>query len=143
MSMELYVGLRSGATLEGKALISEARRLGFDVAAPELDLAAADGFQPVSFNGQDSGVEISWQTPKAYFEEDEHFTQALAACERMLTFRWGGDLTECALAFALGAAAEELTGAVVLDSEEGEIKTAAELAEIARSCLKAAEEENA
>jgi hypothetical protein len=68
---------------------------------PELDVASNRGFSPCVLNGEQSGFEIhldhSQEIPLA-----PDVALAVGDRDRVITFRWGGDLKECAC--VLGAA---------------------------------------
>jgi hypothetical protein len=104
MSLELHAFLRS-ATLpsvaEWQASITD---LAFPLQLdPSLDLATAGGFVPCRVNDEASGVEMWVDSVAELVAAYPEIEAIVGSAHHVVSFRWGGDLKECAC--AMGAAA--------------------------------------
>jgi hypothetical protein len=103
-----------------------------------VDLAKQSGYLPMTHgtgdDEQDTGTEVYFDSTAATIAEfelkgvDQSFTSELS-------FRWGGDLLECACAEALAAAVAHLTGGIVYEDTEGAFKTLPEAIALAKANL--------
>jgi hypothetical protein len=140
MSMELHVFL-PGPTVPAASAWQEAiDRMSLPVELP-LSIGAASGFVPTNLEDVQSGFELSCETVADFVEAYPRMRSEIAGRDTVLSFRWGGDLRECACACAAAAALVEGFGAVVYDPQDGSIhRRAEELAAAARDCLHAIRE---
>jgi len=85
---------------------------------PALDLPHTTGFRPCVVAGRDSGFEIQLDSPvdllAAYPTLRAHGTNSSGA----ISFRWGGDLRECACVLAAAAALVSKWGAVAYPDDD-------------------------
>jgi hypothetical protein len=89
---------------------------GFDLQLdPEMKPMEESAFSPATLMGKPSGVEI-------YYEGDPEFLNGFSSIRQgrdyCVTFRWGGDMSECACASIASYALAKRFGAIV--SYEGE-----------------------
>jgi hypothetical protein len=76
---------------------------------PELNVVKDSGYSPCKLRGEDSGFELSDEpTPDLLDAFPTLASAAPAQVAKAITFRWGGDMKECAC--VLGAAAGLLSG---------------------------------
>jgi hypothetical protein len=116
MANEQYAFLKSGDVPSRDQLQQAIDRAGFDLKLnPEYQPKSDAGFVPCSLNGSDSGVEM-------YFDDSDElidsFRELLQDQDCCISFRWGGDMAECACAMVVSYALAESFGAIV--SYEGE-----------------------
>ena len=104
MSVELHAFLRSAglpSATEWQASISE---LAFPLRLdPSIDLRTASGFVPCRVNDEASGVEMSVDSVAELVAAYPEIEAIVRGAHHAVSFRWGGDLKECAC--AMGAAA--------------------------------------
>ena len=85
---------------------------------PDLDLPRTTGFRPCVVAGQNSGFEIQVDSPvevlATYPNLRAHATNASTA----ISFRWGGDLRECACVLGATAALVSKWGAIAYYPED-------------------------
>ena len=71
------------------------------------------GFLPCLLNGAPSGFEIDFGSTDDALEDFPHLKEHLGARDCEITFRWGGDMAECACVLIVCAALATDCGAVV------------------------------
>lgn len=93
---------------EWQAAVTES---GFDLTLdPELKIGTDSGFVPCKLYGTDSGVEIDFVDNPEYLKD---FKDVAPDATYYVSFRWGGDMSECACAMILSYALAERAGAMV------------------------------
>lgn len=119
------------------ALQSAIDALGFDCKLDTTYLPfQSSGFLPCVLGGVDSGFEIYFESaPKvlAYFQ---HLEPTVGSRDTAITFRWGGDMSECACALIVCAALAISFGAIVHYQNDDMIYSGNMLAEEVRVALK-------
>lgn len=96
-----------------QAAIDEA---GFDFQLdPELRPFEDSGFSPCKLEGRDSGFEISYDGSRELLDS---FPELVGDQDYCISFRWGGDMSECACVMIASYALAKNFGATV--SYEGE-----------------------
>ena len=111
MSNEI-IAILPGADLPGKGRWQDALTtlgLPWRFAAAEHP-AAVNGFYPMQAGEEDSGVEILHDTLEAL---PGHLP--VETPHRVIVFRWGGDLLQCACALSAAAGLAEAFGAAIHD----------------------------
>ena len=84
---------------------------GFDLQVhPDLKIGEDSGFVPCKLYGTDSGVEIDFVDNPEYLAD---FKDVAPDATYYVSFRWGGDMAECACAMILSYALAKRAGAFV------------------------------
>ena len=92
------------------------KQCGFDLQLdPEMKPFEDSGFSPCTLMGEETGVEIDYDDSPEMMEDFRDIAPGKDCC---VSFRWGGDLLECACAMIASYALAKHFGAVV--SYEGE-----------------------
>jgi hypothetical protein len=90
------------------------RALGFDVTINDFYKPFdCSGFLPCVLNGRKSGFEIYFDSPEEALQNYPSLQQIAANRNCAMTFRWGGDMGECACVLIVSAALAVSFGAVV------------------------------
>jgi hypothetical protein len=76
---------------------------------PTLDVQHDTGFSPTTYRGQDTGFEFSLDLATDYLDDYPEIASRLDGRDQCATFRWGGNLTECAAALSAAAALTVVT----------------------------------
>src|SRR5882757_5037166 len=122
MSSEINVFFRG--KLPTKSTLTRAMKdLGFpfSVAPPGGSLEKQNGFMPMRFRRQETGVEFDVFNGREDVEDvaGDQFGDVDASFDRSANFRWGGDETEMLAGLCAAAALAKLVNGVVLDDAEG------------------------
>lgn len=116
ISNEKYAFLKSSDVPTRDQLQQAIDRTGFNLALdPEYQPRTNHGFVLCSLQGIDSGVEMYFDDSDEFISSCRDLAQDRDCC---ISFRWGGDLLECACAMVVSVALAEAYGAIV--SYEGE-----------------------
>ena len=62
------------------------------------------GFLPCVLNGKESGFEIYFEPAVKRLEDFPHLSEQVGRRDVAITFRWGGDMAECACVLIVSAA---------------------------------------
>jgi hypothetical protein len=79
---------------------------------PDLDLPRTTGFRPCVVAGHKSGFEVDVDSPVDLLAAYPTLLAHAATASTAISFRWGGDLRECACVMAAAAALVSQWGAV-------------------------------
>ncbi len=113
MSNELHVFL-AGEFPTRAAWQSAIDKLGFPFQLdPDLDLEKDSGFSPSLLRGKDSGFEICFEEAAELLQTYPNIKGKIEGREKVISFRWGGDLNECACVMAAAAGLVECCQALV------------------------------
>jgi hypothetical protein len=69
-----------------------------------LDVQNDTGFSPTTYRGQETGFEFSLDLAAEYLDDYPQIASRLQGRDQCATFRWGGDVTECAAALTAATA---------------------------------------
>jgi hypothetical protein len=125
-----------------RAKLEEAvRALGFDLSIDEFyQPFNCSGFLPCVLKGKKSGFEIYFGSPKEAFQNFPHLKEEAGTRDCAITFRWGGDMTECACVLIVSAALATSFDALVHYQDDDLVYTADQLVEQANQALGFSEE---
>src|SRR5882757_3817054 len=140
MSSEINVFFRG--KLPTKSTLTRAMKdLGFpfSVAPPGGSLEKQNGFMPMRFRRQETGVEFDVFNGRSDIEDvaGDQFGDVDASFDRSANFRWGGDETEMLAGLCAAAALAKLVNGVVLDDAEGVLLSVDDAIAFARNHLDA------
>src|SRR5260221_10942537 len=114
MSLQQIAYVERGSVPDRVALQAVIDSAGFDC---KLDGSykpfESQGFLPCILNGQPSGFEIYFEPAAAVLEQFPDLAQMIGSREAAITFRWGGDMAECACVLIVSAALAKDFGAIV------------------------------
>jgi hypothetical protein len=110
--------------------------LGFDLAIDEFYRPFdCSGFLPCVLNGKKSGFEIYFESTDEALQSFPRLKEEVGSRDCAISFRWGGDMTECACVIIVSAALAKSFGAVVHYQDDDLLYTAEQLIEEAKSAL--------
>jgi hypothetical protein len=78
---------------------------------PDLDPLHDRGFSPSKLKGINSGFEIYSESAKNVVETQPQLAKIIGTRDWCISFRWGGDLSECACVLAASAGLVKLCDA--------------------------------
>jgi len=116
--MELYIACSAVPLPAAVQIKQRAMEHGISVDIAPIDWKRRSGFMPVVINGSESGVEVDVHPAPTMGEILGVF--ANPAADVVISLRWGGDLAECACAFALAGAIASIVNGAILDPDSGE-----------------------
>ena len=129
----LHSGLASSSRDAWQQAIEEA---GFPtVLEPTLDLRRDTGFRPTTYKEQATGYEFYLEPAAGILEAYPHITEQVGSRDMCATFRWGGDLAECAAAISSAAVLTKLADGIYFYPDDDIIRTAADVVEATREEL--------
>jgi len=138
MSLELHVFIRAGEMPARDSWQAKIRELGFPVELdPEMKVGSDEGFSPCTVKGQASGFEISFESSKELLDDYPNIRTSVRDRDACITFRWGGDMLECACVMAATAALAGLCDAVSYYPDDDILYSPHELVTEANTCLDA------
>lgn len=89
------------------------RDLGFPAELDEsFDPCSDAGFMPATYKGQSAGFEFDLGSARDVLANYSHIVADVANRDKCATFRWGGDIVECAAALSAAAALTKLTDGI-------------------------------
>lgn len=116
MANEQYAFLSRGNVPSRDAWQAAIDEAGFDLQLdPKMRPFEDSGFSPCKLEGRDSGCEIDYNGSRELLES---FRELVGGHDYCISFRWGGDMSECACAMIASYALAKNFGATV--SYEGE-----------------------
>jgi hypothetical protein len=121
---------------ERDALQAAIDALGFDCKLDAFYVPfKAKGFLPCTLNGDSSGFEIYFEPSTEVLAQFPHLVPTVRSRDAAVTFRWGGDMAECACVLIVSAALAESFSAVVHYHDDDLLFSADELVQEARAAL--------
>ena len=102
---------------------------------PELDLPSTTGFRPCIVAGENSGFEIYVDSPAGIMSTYPTLRAQVMQASAAITFRWGGDLRECACVMAAAAALVSHWAAIAYDPQDDVICDLEDLKRDFRDCI--------
>ena len=88
-----------------------------------------------TYKEQATGYEFYLEPAASYLEAYPHIAEHIGSRDMCATFRWGGDLTECAAAISSAAALTKLADGIYFYPDDDIIRTAADVVEATREEL--------
>ncbi len=138
MSLQQTAYLLRANVPDRAALQAAIDTLGFDC---KIDAAyvpfQCSGFLPCVLAGTESGFEIYFESAADVFTDFQHLAQAVGSRDVAITFRWGGDMSECACVLIVSAALAKSFGAIVHYQDDDMLCSADQLVAEANSALQA------
>jgi len=136
MSLELHAFITAANPPSRAEWQAAIERLGYPLTLdPGLDLPNDSGFSPCRLEGNDSGFELYVDSAQEMAESYPQIKPRIGDCRWCISFRWGGNLQECACAFAAAAGLIGCSGAIVYDPQDDTWCDAAHLRREFDSCL--------
>ena len=119
------------------------RALGFDLSIDEFYRPFdCSGFLPCVLEGRKSGFEIYFDSPEETFRSFPRLKEIAAERDCAITFRWGGDMVECACVLIVSGALASSFGAVIHYGPDDLVYSLDQLVAEARRALQFAETES-
>lgn len=138
MAIELHIFLRDSLVPSRNDWQRAIEQLGFrTVLDPSLDLRADAGFTPTYYNGRSTGFEVRLEPAVNVLSSYSHIAPKVGDRNKCVSFRWSGDLSECAAALSAAAALTQVGDGVYFYPDENVIYNAAEAVEATRKDLSA------
>ena len=114
MSLTQTALIEKSRVPDRQGLEDAVRALGFDLAIDEFYKPFdCSGFLPCVLKGRKSGFEIYFDSPEEALQSYPSLRELAAGRDCAITFRWGGDIGECACVLIVSAALAASFGAVV------------------------------
>jgi hypothetical protein len=104
MSLEMHVFLEKRRVPDRAAWQAAVDSLALPVRlSPDLDPIHDKGFSPSEIKGLKSGFEICSQPPDAHMQNQAELAKVVGNRDWCISFRWGGDMNDCACVLAASA----------------------------------------
>src|SRR6185312_4233262 len=101
MSLELHIFIQYSQVPSRDAWQQAIEEAGFPTVLDQtLDLRRDTGFTPTTYKGQATGYEFYLEPAAGLIEAYPHIAEQVGNRDMCATFRWGGDLAECAAAIS-------------------------------------------
>lgn len=138
MSLQQTAYLTRANVPDRTALQAAVDALGFDckIDAHYVPFQCS-GFLPCVLAGIESGFEIYFEPAADVLSDFQHLAPTVGSRDVAITFRWGGDMSECACVLIVSAALAKSFGAVVHYQDDDLLYSADELVAEANSALQA------
>jgi hypothetical protein len=137
MSVTQLAFLEKGLVPDRAKLEAVIRALGFKLGVDEFYRPfECSGYLPCVLNGQKSGFEIYFGSTDEALRTFPHLKDEIGVRDCEITFRWGGDMAECACVLIVSAALARDFGAVIYYDADDLLYSAQQLVEEAKSALK-------
>jgi hypothetical protein len=136
MAIELHIFTNDSRIPSRDAWQREIERLSFPtVLDSSLDVQKNTGFTPTTYQGKAAGFEFCWEPAANVLSEYPHVASKVSGRDMCATFRWGGDMTECAAASSAAAALAKITDGVYFYPDDDLIYNADEAVDATRKDL--------
>jgi len=133
MSQELHIFIQNARVPSRDDWQQAIEQLGFPtVLEPSLDLRRDTGYRPTTYKGQSSGFEFYLKPAVGILSSYPHIASRVGSRETCATFRWGGDLKECAASLSAAAALTNLADGIYFYPDDDILYSAAEVVEATR-----------
>ena len=141
MSLLQTAFIAKGSVPDRAKLEEAVRALGFDLSIDEFyEPFNCSGFLPCVLKGRNSGFEIYFDSPTEAIENFPHLKEEVGTRDCAITFRWGGDIAECACVLIVSAALAKNFDALVHYHGGDLVYTPDQLIEQANQALAGSEE---
>ena len=118
------------------ALQAAVDALGFDLKIDAFYVPfQCSGFLPCVLAGRESGFEIYFEPAADVLSDFPHLAGTVGSRECSVTFRWGGDLSECACVLIVSAALARSFGAIVHYQDDDMLYSGDQLVQEAHAAL--------
>jgi hypothetical protein len=118
------------------------RALGFDLSIDEFYRPFdCSGFLPCVLEGNQSGFEIDFDSSDELLLRFPNLKDAVGGRDSTISFRWGGDMSECACVMIVAAALAKSFGAVIYYQDDRLLYSTDQVIAEANGALKYAESE--
>ncbi len=136
MSLLQTAYLERRSVPQREALQAAIDALGFDCKLDAFyEPFKASGFLPCTLNGNPSGFEIYFEGTAELLAQFPRLVPVVGGRDAAITFRWGGDMAECACVLIVSAALAKSFAAVVHYHDDDLLYSADQLVQEARSAL--------
>lgn len=136
MSQEQTAYLTRASVPERQALQAAVDALGFDCKIDGSYMPfKSSGFLPCVLNGSESGFEVYFDPAGDHLEDSPNLMGPVGNRDVAITFRWGGDMAECACVLIVSAALARSFGAVVHYLDDDMLYSAEQCVEEARAAM--------
>jgi hypothetical protein len=136
MALQQTAYLHGESVPQRDALQATVDALGFDC---ELDASyvpfKSEGYMPCILMGQGSGFEIYFEPAAECLRDFPGLTALVGNRNSAITFRWGGDMAECACVLIVCAALAKCANAIVHYQDDDIVYSTEQLIEEARAAL--------
>ncbi len=138
MSLQQTAYLLAATIPKHDALQFAVDSLGFDC---KIDASyvpfKCSGYLPCVLAGKDSGFEIYFESAADVVRSFPHLAESIGNREAAITFRWGGDMGECACVLIVSAALAKSFGAIVHFQDDDMLCSGEQLVKEAHMALQA------
>lgn len=136
MSQEQTAYLIRASVPERQALQTAINALGFDCKIDGSYVSfKSSGFLPCVLNGSNSGFEVYFDSVRDLLQDSPDLVGPVGNRDVAISFRWGGDMAECACVLIVSAALAKSFGAVVHYSDDDLFYSAEQCVDEARAAL--------
>jgi hypothetical protein len=113
MSLEMHVFLVRQRVPDGASWQAAVDSLALPLRlSPDLDPIHDKGFSPSEIRGLKSGFEIYSESANEHLQDRAELARVVGNRDWCISFRWGGDMNECACVLAASAGLVKLCDAV-------------------------------
>jgi hypothetical protein len=138
MSLQQTAYVNRANVPDRAALQAAVDALGFDCKIDTYYVPfQCSGFLPCVLAGSESGFEIYFETAADVLRDFPNLAGTVGNRDVAITFRWGGDMSECACVLIVSAALAKAFGAIVHYQDDDMLYSDAQLVAEARSALQA------
>jgi hypothetical protein len=136
MSLELHIFMQDSRIPNRDIWQQAIEQAGFPTVLEQtLDLRRDTGFRPTTYKGQSTGFEFYLEPATNILSSYTHIASQVGSRDRCATFRWGGDLIECAAALSAAAALTKLTDGIYFYPDDEILYGADQVVEATRKDL--------
>ena len=136
MSLQQTAYLLRANVPDRPALQAAVDALGFDCKIDAFYVPfQCSGFLPCVLAGSESGFEIYFESAAEVFSDFQHLAQTVGSRDIAITFRWGGDMAECACVLIVSAAFATSFGAIVHYQDDDLVQSGEQLVQEAGAAL--------
>jgi hypothetical protein len=130
MSIELHIFMQDSQVPSRDDWQHAIEQLAFPtVLDATFDLRRDTGFSPATYKGQPTGFEFYLEPAADILSSYPHIAPMVGVRNMCASFRWGGDLTECAAAISAAAALAKLTDGIYFYPDDDLVYRAGEAIE--------------
>jgi hypothetical protein len=128
MSLEQYAFLKRDDVPTVSEWQSAIDEIGFDFKLdPELKPHEDSGFLPCILEGKESGFEIYYETANETLKIFPQLKDKIESRDYVISFRWGGDMAECASVLIASIALSKFFNAIIYYANDDMFYTTEEL----------------
>ena len=136
MSLQQTAYVARGNVPNRATLQAAVDSLGFDCKIDSFYVPfQCSGFLPCVLTGRNSGFEIDFESARAVMSDFPTLAENVGDRDIAITFRWGGDMAECACVLIVSAALAKTCEAIVHYQDDDILYSGEQLVEEARAAL--------